>query len=161
MHVNYQILLLLALLNVYPAFAQYAEPSVVSSGGDSYKQISASMSFTIGEIATETFSKNNTTLTQGFHQGNIKVVKLESFINEDIAEIYPNPAQDETFLMIKNFKKGDLYFRIYDANSKMLLDMAISSNSTKIDMREYVQGIYFIKVFKSAKLISIYKIIKQ
>jgi len=48
--------------------AQSVSPEVVASAGDYFEGINASLSWTLGEIATETYSNGNIILTQGFQQ---------------------------------------------------------------------------------------------
>ena len=48
--------------------AQSVSPQVVASSGDYYQGTNASLSWTLGEIATETYSNGSTILTQGFQQ---------------------------------------------------------------------------------------------
>jgi hypothetical protein len=58
------------LTALIPAFisAQSVSPQVVSSAGDYFEGTNASLSWTLGEIATETFNSENVILTQGFQQ---------------------------------------------------------------------------------------------
>lgn len=48
--------------------AQSVSPQAVASSGDYYQGTNASLSWTLGEIATETYSNGTTILTQGFQQ---------------------------------------------------------------------------------------------
>lgn len=48
--------------------AQSVSPEVVSSAGDYYENGNVSLSWTLGEIATETYTNGNVILTQGFQQ---------------------------------------------------------------------------------------------
>jgi len=48
--------------------AQTTSPQVISSSGDSYITATASLSWTLGEVSTETYSGGSHTLTQGFQQ---------------------------------------------------------------------------------------------
>jgi len=48
--------------------AQSIERDVVASSGDHYENQNISLSWTLGEIATETYSNGNIVLTQGFQQ---------------------------------------------------------------------------------------------
>lgn len=48
--------------------AQSVSPEVISSSGDYYQGVNASLSWTLGEIATETFTAGDVILTQGFQQ---------------------------------------------------------------------------------------------
>lgn len=64
---NVPLFLLTLLLPGY-ILAQSVSPQVVSSAGDYYDNGNISLSWTLGEIATETFSNGNIMLTQGFQQ---------------------------------------------------------------------------------------------
>ena len=56
------------------------------------------MDYTLGEIAIATFTSGNTILTQGFHQGILKVTT--SVENIDIkTKVYPNPTTN--FIIIE------------------------------------------------------------
>ena len=48
--------------------SQSVSPEVISSSGAYYENASASLSWTLGEVATETYSNGGVTLTQGFQQ---------------------------------------------------------------------------------------------
>lgn len=48
--------------------AQSVSPEVISSAGDYYENSNGSLSWTLGEIATETYTAGNIILTQGFQQ---------------------------------------------------------------------------------------------
>jgi hypothetical protein len=52
---------------------QVTSPSVISSSGDSYNNGGVNMDYTLGEIVVETHTNSTTILTQGFHQGILKV----------------------------------------------------------------------------------------
>ena len=74
-------LLLILLCLPMIGFGQILSPSVVSSSGASYSNGGVIMDFTLGEIVIETFSNNANILTQGFHQGIIKIVLSVSDID--------------------------------------------------------------------------------
>ena len=48
--------------------AQSVSPEVISSSGDYFEGVNGSLSWTLGEIATETYTAGNIILTQGFQQ---------------------------------------------------------------------------------------------
>lgn len=48
--------------------AQTTSPEVIASSGGYYEGTSASLSWTLGEVATETYTSGGITLTQGFQQ---------------------------------------------------------------------------------------------
>jgi len=62
------IILLVTVLFPFFISAQTVSPEVISSSGDYFEGANGSLSWTLGEIATETFSSGNIILTQGFQQ---------------------------------------------------------------------------------------------
>ena len=62
------IISLITLLVPILINAQSVSPEVISSSGDYFEGPNASLSWTLGEIATETFTSGNIILTQGFQQ---------------------------------------------------------------------------------------------
>lgn len=59
---------LIIILTPFLITAQSVSPEVISSSGDYFEGPNASLSWTLGEIATETFTSGNIILTQGFQQ---------------------------------------------------------------------------------------------
>lgn len=70
--------------------AQSIERDVVSTSGDYFEGTNASLSWTLGEISTETYSAAGVTLTQGFHQPSIFI----HGINLDVLVFLEGPYQD-------------------------------------------------------------------
>jgi hypothetical protein len=60
----------LILISIIPGLltGQSISPSVIASAGNYYEGTTASVSWTLGEIATETYTSGNVILTQGFQQ---------------------------------------------------------------------------------------------
>ncbi len=66
---------------------QSIERSVVGSSGDYFEGTNISLSWTLGEIATETYTSGNTIITQGFQQPDITVriyVDLTAFLRRAV-----------------------------------------------------------------------------
>lgn len=61
-------LLYVSVLIPVMMMAQSVSPEVVSASGDYFDNGNVSLSWTLGEIATETYSNGNVILTQGFQQ---------------------------------------------------------------------------------------------
>jgi len=63
-----QILLIIFFTSSIIGSAQSIERDVISSSGDCFEEGNISLSWTLGEIATETYNSVNIILTQGFQQ---------------------------------------------------------------------------------------------
>ena len=139
-------------------FGQVTTPTVVSSSGDSYSNGGVIMDYTLGEIVIETFSNNTNILTQGFHQG---VLKVNTSI-ENIAiktKIYPNPTTN--FLIIELEKNVNADILVYDINGKIVIKDKLNDERQKqLDFSFLKQGNYFLHINIADKQ-SVYQINKS
>ena len=55
-------------INIFIVNAQLVSPELISASGDYFENTNSSISFSIGEIATETFHNTFNYITQGFQQ---------------------------------------------------------------------------------------------
>lgn len=72
--------------------AQSLHPQVIATAGESTSAAGFSLSWTMGEVAIQTFSTPTFQLTEGFHQPEVSSVGIEPQILSGLS-IYPNPAQ--------------------------------------------------------------------
>lgn len=77
-------------------------------------------------------------------------------LNRSQLEIYPNPATD--FIIVKSNNAVD--FKIYDVVGNMLIAEKLNSATTKINIGDLKNGVYFIKV-DDGKTVTIQKLVKQ
>ena len=137
-------LLLILLCLPMIGFGQVTSPSVVSSSGDSYSNGNIIMDYTLGEIVVETHTNSTTILTQGFHQGILKV--NTSVENIDIkTKIYPNPTTN--FIIIELEKNVNADILVYDINGKIVInDKLINEQKKQLDFSFLTQGNYFLHI---------------
>ena len=150
------LLILLALPMI--GFGQVTTPSVVSSSGDSYNNGGIMMDYTLGEIVIETYTNSNTILTQGFHQGDLKVTT--AVVNLDIkTKIYPNPTTN--FLIIELEKNVNAELLVYDINGKIVIKDKLNEEQKKqLDFSFLNQGNYLLHINIADKQ-SVYQINKS
>jgi hypothetical protein len=135
--------------------AQETTQSVIGSAGDDYQSDKVQISWTIGEVATETLSSENYILSQGFHQGNLKVNTLMKDLPADFQiKAYPNPVKD--ILIIESLEPGFEY-QLMDANGRVIRNGIINANSEEIDFSSLSPGTYFLQTGKKRT----HKIIKN
>ena len=74
--------LLISLLLTVSAisFGQSIDQNVVSTAGDQHQSNNASISWTLGEVATESYTNGNATLNQGFQQGNLFISSISAWL---------------------------------------------------------------------------------
>ena len=151
-------LLLILLCLPMIGFGQVTSPSVVSSSGDSYSNGSVIMDYTLGEIVVETHTNSSTVLTQGFHQGDLKV--HTAVVNIDIqTKVYPNPTTN--FLIIELEKNVNADILVYDINGKLVIKDRLNDEQQKqLDFGFLTQGNYLLHINIADKK-SVYQINKS
>jgi hypothetical protein len=130
-------------------FSQSISPDVVASAGDYFSNGTISISWTLGEVATETIGNGTYTLTQGFQQPDYLVTAVPKYLNPKFeVTLYPNPATDIVKLTIKGNENFDLLVNLYDAIGRELLTSKVLAGVSEkdIDMSAYRAGIYFVKI---------------
>ena len=151
-------LLLILLCLPMIGFGQVTTPSVISTSGNSYNNGGVNMDYTLGEIVIETFSNNANILTQGFHQGILKV--NTSVENIDIkTKIYPNPTTN--FIIIELEKNVNAELLVYDINGKIVIKDKLNDERQKqLDFSFLNQGNYILHINIADKQ-SVYQINKS
>jgi hypothetical protein len=150
-----RLLILLCLPMI--GFGQILSPSVIGSAGASFSNSTAKTDLTVGELVIETFS-NNTILTQGFHQGDLKV--STDVVNIGIkTKVYPNPTTN--FLIVELEKTVNADVLVYDINGKLVIkDKLINEQQKQLDFSFLTQGNYFLHINIADKE-SVYQINKS
>ena len=151
-------LLLILLCLPMIGFGQVTTPSVVSSSGNSYNNGGVNMDYTLGEIVVETHTNSTTILTQGFHQGVLKV--NTSVENIDIkTKVFPNPTTN--FLIVELEKNVNADILVYDINGKIVIKDKLNDEQKKqLDFSFLTQGNYFLHINIADKK-SVYQINKS
>ena len=138
--------LLISLLFTVPAlsFGQNIDRDVVSSAGDNYETSTASLSWTLGEVASESYTSNTARLNQGFHQGNLFISSIDEELNLDfIIKAYPNPVLD---ILIVETQDQDNKYQIIDLHGEVIKNGIITSEKEEIDFTGLPSGVYFLSI---------------
>lgn len=155
---------LLITVGVFCGFAsllaQSLTPQVIASSGTIYSNASSSIEFTIGEVATSTLTAGGNTLTQGFHQPEIRFASLEDYSNNYAFNLYPNPT--EQFITVESTKEDDMQVHLYDANGKVILVSSVFQQKITVDLQTLAAGSYILMVTKkSGEPLHSYTVIKK
>lgn len=145
------ILLLTAILWGFAGVmhSQQIMPYVIATAGDFYSNQNFSVSWTLGEIVTETIG-TDVIFTQGFQQPSYS-------IGNDIPQIpaskyqikvFPIPAYDELTVQVKGNDNTDLNIELFDALGRKLISarMETAVPETRLDLTSLHPGVYFLKV---------------
>ena len=131
---------------------QVIAPEAIVSSGDYYEGSSGSLSFSIGECLTETYSTTNGTLTQGFQQAELVVVSHLSnpLINIGLTA-FPVPAENILRLEMQVWQDG-LSAVLYDMNGIEIMQKNLLSSVTEFDLTSLPAGAYLLQVYEGSGL---------
>ncbi len=126
--------------------AQELYPSVVSSSGETFTVNAYSLDFVIGEISTESYTKNGFMISQGFLQGNEGGLAIQEYaICEDDIDIFPNPTSDLIYVVSKA-KEKPKSIEIYDLQSCILVSKQVNTESMRYSLRHMSSGVYIMRI---------------
>ena len=113
-------LLLITILSSL-SFSQSISNEVIGSAGEEFSDGSVDLSWTLGEIMTETYSASGTLLTQGFHQPyiNQSTTGIRTINEQLTASVFPNPTNSNATLIINNSTES-FYLELYDISGKIV-----------------------------------------
>jgi len=148
---------------IFSANAQTTSPQLVSSAGESFKNTSYQLDWSIGELQTETYTAGSQMLTQGFHQNSYTVSTAVEQVKGLQFEItaFPNPTTDFISLKVESSKTESLQYTITDLSGRVLQTNKLLENNQQINFSGYAVGTYFITISQNSKLVKSFKIIKN
>jgi len=153
-------LLFIAFFVFYNMAMQAQQHEVIATAGDYFKNSNGALSWTIGEVITETLSGSNVSLNQGFQQTNVVVTEIQKpILNNFEIDVFPNPTND--YLNIKSSKEQTLKYQLVDMNGKIIEQNIIENKSYKISLKYLLKGIYFINFIENNIEVKTFKIIKN
>lgn len=151
----------LVLLHLpFLGFSQILAPEYSGCGGDYLQQGGYTLSFTLGEFASETYS-NNEHLTQGFQQPHFLIMSIDEESLESGLRLfpYPNPTTNEIRIqMSAEAEKHAWLVKLYDTHGRLLYDEPFQVGSS-INLANHSAGTYFLHLF-SEKIERTFKVLK-
>jgi hypothetical protein len=147
-----KIYIVFLLASIYfPAKAQYVMQNVIGSAGDNFASSAGTVSWTIGEIVSDTWQSGQGIVTKGFHQPlGLPEVNITELENDSDVMVYPNPFSDILTIDLIGIKEGYYYFEVFDASGKSLhQSQQFYKNNilkNKIDLSYLADGLYIVKI---------------
>jgi hypothetical protein len=133
---------------------------VISVSGDYFENTNGSLSVTIGESITETFTTSSNILTQGFQQSRFTVVSVFEFKDSGITiNVAPNPTSEYIRLYIDHYQ--DLSFQLCDLYGKIINENLLLSDETEISFSGLSSAVYVLNILRAGQQIKTYQIVKK
>ena len=159
------ILCILLISSIETALCQSISRDVNASAGEYFINNNSSLSWTIGDILSETFVSDNNVLTQGFQQSLFYVYGIDENVDSLFnVNIYPNPTRDILNIKIKSEIVTRLSYKLFDVHGNCLFDKEMNGDKDyyeKINFSNYRNSMYLLKIYSSTgKYTKSYKIQK-
>lgn len=162
------IFILLLLAVVQTMFSQKIILSVLAPAGD-YKSLSGySLSWTMGEVMTETFASGDLKLTQGFQQPGLFVSSglPDEHLNWTI-NAYPNPVSHKLIISFQGLQGNPfIHIALMDIMGRIVIMNELKnlpeSYHYSLDLENLERGIYILRVYTpDYQMQRLFKIEKQ
>jgi hypothetical protein len=142
--------------------AQKITPQVIASSGGSYETSTVQLSWTLGELATESFTSGSTMLTQGFQQPEITVETGYSDPEIQLSvNVYPVPAKSYLTVEFNEVWQG-MMVNLYNLQGIKILSTPVINQKMEINLHELPSAGYILKVITAEnKMIKSYTVIKN
>lgn len=155
-------LLTLLFFSFSALHAQYA----VNAGGKTEKEGNLTLSYSIGQTFTQSFStyggllKTSPGVQQAYLSRIVSTIQNTELESGDV-KLFPNPAFDHFNLSISGIELFQARLTVYDLHGKVLAIHPIESLQTHIDLTDYPTGIYVVRVVNSNKELKFFKVVKN
>lgn len=147
------------------SFGQSISSYVVASAGESVEADGVSISWTLGDIAIETFATSDIILTQGFQQGYFEVTSVGEPLSDNFElKIFPNPATEYVMVELQSDEIKNALIQIYDMNGRLVYNEKITvlEGSSKIELTNLNSSQYILKLSAvTGEVLQTFKLIKR
>jgi len=141
-----KLLFLLLTVISFGAVGQSLSPEVIGTSGDHFTNTSTQLSWTVGEIAIETYTQSSNQLTQGFHQYIDPTANLTSFNDILVCSAYPNPFSNNLTVVIEDLAKANEIVITNSLGQQVRKVMLVGQTSVNLDTADLAPGIYYVLV---------------
>ena len=124
--------------------------SAVSASGGHAGNATLQVSWTVGELVIDTYAPNgaNNIVTSGLHQTGLPVVVVTSIEEEFRASIslYPNPSNKFVNVTFDDSRLFGSRFILTDNQGSQLTSGNVTPEGLRLDVSEFAQGFYFLRL---------------
>jgi hypothetical protein len=143
---NYpQIIVMLIVCMLWAGLAK-AQESANTTGGDA-TGLGGTAAYSIGQVVYTTQNSSNGSVAQGVqHAYDVYAIGIEHNELNVAMDVYPNPTSDNIILQIPDFNNQQLWYRLLDAQGKIIVKEKIITQQSAINMYPLSSATYFLQV---------------
>jgi hypothetical protein len=146
-----KLLICLAVFGAMAIRSQTVTPVLLSNQGGYSQFSSGSISWSIGEPVSESYTSGGRIHTMGFHQPELNIVSIIQEQGHDVTVlVFPNPVKETLTVNFSGMNPGDYKLEMFDNIGKLILksDASVTGNSQSVQLKinEVAAGNYFLRV---------------
>ena len=150
------------LFTAIAAQAQVASFHLIGVGAGNIGSANASQSFTIGELANGLYSNSDIAVSSNVYHQLILITSVDAEQLDNQVNFFPNPTRGEVTFLFEGEAPIEKKIEIYTPTTLVLNRENVSSSEIKINMSDYPDGIYLVRITeRSNGTIRTIKIIKK
>ena len=148
------------------AGATFAQSAIVPVGCDAQSN-SGSVSYTVGQIAVQTSSNSNgsVSVAEGVQQPyEIQAVGVDDYPQITLnAVVYPNPTENLAQLRLNGFEipADGLRAILFDGGGKQLQTLTVTGDLTAFQIGHYATGTYYLELRDGHRVLKTFKIVRS
>lgn len=147
----------------FQAIACFGQSDVMSAG-QSVSGTTGSVSYSVGQANYIHISGESGKVNQGVQQPNLTfTVATEDPGLENIATLFPNPANESLYLKLDNqssLQMDHFEYQLLDIKGELIKKQSIIDPLTNIQVAELTSGTYLLRVYKNSEHQQSFKLIK-
>jgi hypothetical protein len=128
--------------------AQSLQPNVIACSGNFATSTTCSMTWTLGEVMTDTYSSAGNFLTQGFNQPDTDfATSLISIRPDENIRVYPNPTINYLTINLHDVP-GNHIIHLYNTLGQLIIEENIPAGQQelRISIGDLVNGLYLLNI---------------
>jgi hypothetical protein len=134
--------------------------AIVDVAGGQASGPSGKLDYSIGQTVYANFSSSAGNLNEGVQQTyEIIILSNESLDDGDQVTVYPNPASESVVVKLKDAVDADRY-ELLNANGKVIQTEKITATETTLNIQNYSEPLFFLRVYDHTKKCKTFKLIK-
>ena len=148
---------------------------VVASQGGTDRNEYIQLEWTLGETATAAVCSGSGRLTEGFHQPDLRVIKIASSLlpetrpggagpaAEPVVQVFPNPTAGILQVWIGDESAQVFRITLLDLTGRLIEEQKVLAPAMqKLDLISYPSGIYLLRIRSADGMFNeVYEVIKQ
>ncbi len=156
-------ILTFTVLAIFQSLCLVAQETIPAAGGNATGS-GGSVSFTIGQTFYTAPAGADGSVSQGVQQPYeiSTVTGIEQARGIDLAvAVFPNPVTDFLVLRVARYDPENLYYQLFDIQSRLIKTGKIVAEETLIDMSGITPSVYLLRLLDNEKHIKTFRIIKK